>query len=450
MRLRQLDRTSLGFFTLAFVVLGWPAPRVLAGAPKTACFALPTDEFSQKAASVLGHLVRDNFDRAKEFDLIDARELLNKGSQDSRLESIANAERLLKEGKEQYDNLELDAALEALNKARDEFKKAVGREGSGQKYVETLLFIGASHILSGDSELGAEAFRAVALFDKRKSLDPKMFPPSMIEIFNRAKAEVAASPVGMVQMKSNPPAAEVYLNGVFQGITPLSLAKVPEGAHFVRVEKDGYLPWGQLVEFYATHEERVEATLRPAKGLAQFQKRVKVLRGDLDDDPPKTAVVQFGQWLGVERLVLVEVKQRGSEVTAEAVLAQIEPPKKLAFRTATFDFTSANFLARGDAFFSSLYRDVKIPPSAGIDKKKDGDSKISSVATCNSDSDCAIGEICDKVSGTCIPEAPQGDQFYEKWWFWTIVGGVAVVGAGAGVLTWWLLQPEQGAIEFSF
>ncbi len=450
MRLRRVHIATPGVVALAIVVLGWSAPRARAEAPPTACFALPTDEFSQKAAAVMNHLVRDNFQRSKEFDLIDARGLLNKGSQDTRLDAIERAERLLKNGKEQYDNLELDAALDALNKARDEFKKAVGREGDGQKYVETLLFIGASHILSGDSELGAEAFRQVALFDKRKTLDPKMFPPSMIEIFGRAKSEVSASPVGMVQMKSNPPGGEVFLNGVFQGVTPVTLVKVPEGSHFVRVEKDGYLPWGQLVDFYATHEERVEATLQPAKGLSQFQKRSKTLLGDLDDDPPKQAVIQFGQWLGVQRLVLVEVKQRGSEVTAEAVMAQIEPPKKVAFRTATFDFTSANFLARGDAFFTSLYRKVKIPPSAGVDKKKDGGTKATSVATCNSDSDCAIGEICDKASGTCIPEAPQGAQFYEKWWFWTIVGGVAVVGAGAGVLTWWLLQPEQGAIEFSF
>jgi hypothetical protein len=434
---------------LAVGVAGGGEPCRAADGPRTACITLPSDEFSQKAAAVLGHLVRENFRRAGEFDLIDTRELLNKGTQDPRLDTIDNAHRLLARGKKQYDNLELDPAIEALSKARELFRKAAGRLGDGEKYVETLLFLGASHILSGDSELGSDAFRQVALFDKRRTLDPKLFPPSMIDIFKRVKSEVAASPVGMVQLKSNPPAADVYLNGVYKGVTPLTLAKVPEGTHFVRLEKDGYLPWGQLVDFFATHEERVEATLQASAGLDQFKKRSAKLLGDLDDDPPKAAVVQFGQWLGVDRLVVLQVKQRGSDVTAEALLARIEPPAKLAHRSAKFVFTNANFLARADAFFTSLYRQVELPPAGG-GEADEGKGPALTVAQCNSDSDCAIGEICDRASGTCIPEGPRGDAIYEKWWFWTIVGGVAVVGAGTGVLTWYLLQPEQGAIEFTF
>ncbi len=420
-----------------------------ADGPRTACITLPSDDFSQKAAAVLGHLVRENFRRAGEFDLIDTRELLNKGTQDPRLDTIESAHLLLARGKQQYDNLELDPAIEALSKARELFRKAAGRLGDGEEYVEALLFLGASHILSGDSELGSGAFRQVALFDKRRALDPKLFPPSMIDIFKRVKSEVAAAPVGMVQLKSNPPAAEVYLNGVYKGVTPLTLAKVSEGTHFVRLEKDGYLPWGQLVDFFATHEERVEATLQASAGLEQFKERAAKLLGDLDEEPPRPAVVQFGQWLGVDRLVVLQVKQRGSEVNAEALLAQIEPPKRLAHRSAKFDFTNASFMARADAFSTSLYRQVELPPVGGGGGESDGGGALA-VAQCNSDSDCALGEICDRASGSCVPEGPRGDAIYEKWWFWTIVGGVAVVGAGTGVLTWYLLQPQQGAIEFTF
>ncbi len=441
---------GLAFTVLTLAVLGPSATTARAAEGRsTACFALPTDEFSAKAAAVLGHLVRENFRRTKEFKQIDVRELLNRGAQDPRLASVEEAHKLLADGKEQYDNLELDAAIEALTQAREELRKSVGRMGAGKEYVEILLFIGASHILSGDSELSAEAFREVAMFDKRKTLDSKMFPPSMIEIFNATKSEVAASPVGMMQMKSNPSASEVYLNGVYKGITPLTLIKVPEGSHFLRIERDGYLPWGQLVDFFATHEEKVEATLQASPGLAQFKKNTKTLLGDLDDDPPKKALVKFGQWLGVDRLVIVEVKQRKEEISAEAVMIQVEPPKKLAFRTATFNITNSGFLSRGDAFFSSLYRKVKMPPVAAGDPKRDTGPRVA-VASCNSDSDCATGEICDSSSNQCIPYAPEGDQIYEKWWFWTIVGGVAAVGAGAGLLTWYLLQPEQGAIEFIF
>ena len=72
------------------------------------------------------------------------------------------------------------------------------------------------------------------------------------------------------------------------------------------------------------------------------------------------------------------------------------------------------------------------------------------VARCNSDTDCSVGEVCDSASSRCIPYAPEADAFYEKWWFWVIVGGSLAVAGGTGVLVWYLLQPEEGAIEFTF
>ena len=69
---------GLAFAVLTLAVLGPSATTARAAEGRsTACFALPTDEFSAKAAAVLGHLVRENFRRTKKFKLIDIRELLN-------------------------------------------------------------------------------------------------------------------------------------------------------------------------------------------------------------------------------------------------------------------------------------------------------------------------------------------------------------------------------------
>ena len=411
-------------------------------------FVLGTDKFSEKAAALLNHLARENFSRAPEFGLMDVRAFLEEDAGDPRLAALQKARGLLRSGKEQYDNLELDAAIDELNKAIEEFQKAAGRLGGGEEYLEALLYLGAAHILSGDNERGTQSFRTVAMFDKRKILDPKVFPPSMIEIFDKTKEDVAASPVGTVLVKSNPAAAEVYLNGVFKGITPLTLVKIPEGVHFVRVEKDGYLPWGQQVEFYATHEETAEANLKEAALASKFSEECKRVLSDLDEDPPRKAAIQFGEWLRVERVLLASVKQRGDEVVAEAVMIQLQPPKKLSFKKTEFNLTSANFLARADAFFSSLYRDVKMPAVEGEGKRTT--PLLTAAAKCHSDSDCSTGEVCDNASGSCIPYAPEGDQWYEKWWFWTIVGGGLAVAGGTTLLVWYLLQPDVGAIEFSF
>jgi tetratricopeptide (TPR) repeat protein len=430
---------------LSALVAAW-SPLAEAGTP-TACISMPMDKFSEKAASMLNHLARENFTRAKEFELVDLRAFLNEGASDPRLAARAKALELLKNGKEQYDNLELDAAIEALEKAVEQFKKAAGRLGDGREYLETLLYLGAAYILSGDNEQGTEKFRTVAMFDKRKSLDAKAFPPSMIEIFGRVKEEVASAPTGTVLVKSTPPAAEVYLNGVFKGITPVTLVKIPEGSHFMRLEKDGFMPWGQMVDFYATHEETTEANLQPSPQASTFKGKLKALMTDLDEDPPEKGVLDFGAWARVEKILVVKVRQRGDEVSAEALLAQMEPPKKLQYRTATLNLTSSNFLARSDAFFSSMYRNVKLPKIESGNRKP---GLAVGVARCNSDSDCTTGEVCDSSSGRCIPYAPPKAAFYEKWWFWAIVGGGLAVAGGTGALVWYLTRPDEGSIEFQF
>ncbi len=415
-------------------------------APRVASFTLATDKFSEKAAAVLNHLARENFKRAKEFRLINVRAILEGQPDDSRLAVLQKSFELMLSGKEQYHNLELDAAIDELSRAVAGFRKAAGRLGNGRDYLETMLHLGAAYILAGDNELGADNFRKVALYDKRRTLDPKAFPPSMIEIFNRIKEEVTASPVGTVIVKSSPTAAEVYLNGVFKGITPIKLFRVPKGAHFVRLEKDGYLPWGQAVVFYPAHEEQVQASLQSASQFHEFEGMRKSLLGDLEDDPPRPELIRFGEWIGVDRLVLVTVTQRGDEVTANAVMIGVHPSKTISFRNATFSLAGPNFLTRGDAFFTSLYRDVQIPSA----KKPLTNQPLLDMVRCNSDSDCSAQEVCEAASGKCIPYAPEGDRFYEKWWFWAIVGGGLAVAGGTTLLVWYLIQPDQGAIEFTF
>jgi hypothetical protein len=411
-------------------------------------FVQATDKFSEKAASVLNHLARENFERAPEFKLKDIRAFLEEKSGDPRLSALRRARELLKSGREQYDNLELDASIDELNKALDEFKKAAGRLGGGEDYLEALLFLGAAHILSGDNQRGTESFRTAAMFDKRKTIDPKEFPQSMIAVFDKTKGDVTALAVGTVLVRSNPTAAEVYLNGVFKGITPLTLVKVPKGAHFIRVEMDGYIPWGKQVKFFATHEKTTKANLKEAALLSKFAKKSQKILANLDADPPGMAIIQLGKWLRVERLMLASVKQRSDEIVAEAVMVQIQPPRKLVFKKIELNLTSANFLAQADAFFSSLYRDAGIPVVAG------GGRKITpfylAAARCRSGSDCSTGEVCDNASGSCIPYAPGNEKFYERWWFWTIVGGGLAVVGGTTLLVWYLFQPDVGAIEFTF
>ncbi|NMB76584.1 MAG: PEGA domain-containing protein [Myxococcales bacterium] len=436
-------------FSLCTGVFFQASPSRADGGQPTGVFVLPVDGFSEKSAAILNHLARENLARDPQFAVQDVRAKLEGDvSGDAALKALQKAQAMLQKGKEQYDNLELDAAVDELQKVLSEIDRAIPRMGEGREYVDALLYLGAAYILSGDNERATESFRLVSMYDRRRSLDPKLFPPSIIELYSKVKDEVGTAPVGTLLVRSNPPGAEVYLNGVYKGIAPVQLVKVPEGKHFLRLEKDGFRPWGQKVEFFATHEESVEASLQPVSGAEAFKADTRKLLDKVDDDPPAAEVVNFARTMGLSRLVLASVKQRGDEVSCAVALIQVDPPRRLSYQETSLNLVASNFLAQADALFTSLYRKVKIP-TAEVGGRR-SDSVGGATQRCNTDSDCTTGEVCDAASGRCIPYAPPAQRFYQKWWFWTIVGGGLAVAGGVAALTWYLLQPARGSIEFTF
>jgi len=59
----------------------------------------------------------------------------------------------------------------------------------------------------------------------------------------------ALSPVaqGTLEVASRPAGGEVFLDGQFRGVTPLTLAGVRAGAHVLRIEKTNHSPWSGSV-----------------------------------------------------------------------------------------------------------------------------------------------------------------------------------------------------------
>jgi hypothetical protein len=77
-------------------------------------------------------------------------------------------------------------------------------------------------------------------------------------------ATPAAEPAalaGALIVESRPPGAQVFLDGKLLGVTPLSLASVPAGAHAIHLDCGGYRRWSSSVRIVASENNRVTASL---------------------------------------------------------------------------------------------------------------------------------------------------------------------------------------------
>jgi len=69
---------------------------------------------------------------------------------------------------------------------------------------------------------------------------------------------------GTLTVASNPATAQVYLDNVYMGITPITLPSVTGGTHQLLIRLDGYADWQATVQVAAGQTTPVDATLVPA------------------------------------------------------------------------------------------------------------------------------------------------------------------------------------------
>ena len=71
----------------------------------------------------------------------------------------------------------------------------------------------------------------------------------------------AVQTYGAISVRSTPSGASVYLDGNYQGTTPMTISGVVKGAHMVELQKSGYYEWSGQVTVYAGQTTSVSQVL---------------------------------------------------------------------------------------------------------------------------------------------------------------------------------------------
>jgi hypothetical protein len=97
--------------------------------------------------------------------------------------------------------------------------------------------------------------------------DPTAAPPgdnTGSKLLTDARPEPPAALLrGSLAVNSSPPGAQVFVNGVAVGETPLVLDSVSIGSRVVRIELEGYERWSSVVRIVAGQNATATALLRP-------------------------------------------------------------------------------------------------------------------------------------------------------------------------------------------
>ena len=225
---------------------------------------------AEKAATFTGHYVRDLLGKDERYEVIDLSKVLGNQDRDKALHAFAAAEELVQKGRQAYDTLELDAAVDNLNSALLKYERFAAYVGDFKKVSEALMLLGATHILRGEDKLGAKRLEQAININPQVEPDPRIFNPAMRSIFQESASRVSSRQPGSLTLTSNPGFSAVYVDGKFVGVTLMALEHVSEGRHYVRLEKDGLRPYGKVMEVVGKTETAENAFLRPTSHFDEF------------------------------------------------------------------------------------------------------------------------------------------------------------------------------------
>lgn len=188
----------------------------------------------------------------------------------------------------------------------------VAAGGSNEGLYQVHLLRAKIHHANGSKEGVAREYDHLVHLHPSLELDANLYSTWERKALSEAKERLTEDSMASVRVVAKPQGSEVFLNGVHQGIAPLTIKKLPAGPHIIQVKTVHHAAFLQKLNLKAGEAATVTATLRRT-GVAGGE-------GDLDrvtirpslygtDLEISRLISTLGYHLGVDRIVLVSDKR---------------------------------------------------------------------------------------------------------------------------------------------
>ncbi len=235
--------------------------------------------------------------------------------------------------------------------------------------------------------------------------------PALRQVLATAEPRFDNLPTGRIEVQTREPFAEVYIDGVLAGVTPLRAHNIKRGDHVVRIRKRGYIPVSRLVRVSPGQQTSLDVRLAEARNYPAWRQIEVGLGADIGQPVAGPYLRELGALLLLDRIVALRSSPVEGGVRLEAYL---------------YDLRSGQLLTQAG-------RTV---------------TEVGPVARRN-----AVGALLGTLLNLAVPELDDGSgepPIYGTWWFWTGVGAATAAALTLAVVFAADSEPKptgKGAIE---
>ncbi|HIA01684.1 MAG TPA: PEGA domain-containing protein [Myxococcales bacterium] len=412
--------TAVFFFNSCFLVV---APAFAQDGRRVACFVLAKNKKQTEAALFMSSIVRQEM-----AQLVGVT--LKTGAPAGNVQAGLEATRLTNVGFTALNSGDKKTALSNFKQANEVLAQNPG-VGSVKLHARVAKGLGVASFMSGQTTIGRDLIKRSLLLFSRQSANDYAYSINMRTIFEHTKREISEMPQGTIEIQSTPDGAEVYLDGKFKGYTPNTISNVPAGNHLLEVVKDGYLRWSSSADVAPSGRAATEAVLTAApfkSNLDDVQKRM--VKSMKSTKRFKAATMQLLGLVDAQEALVVTASLDGAAFNLRGHYLDLSG--KLHKVNAT--------IARDASFYKSIrsFLSSNLKATFAPDERADAlDSPPpETIASVMKESAELGGELAIDPDSPLfnVQQKSSRDSIINKWWFWTIIGTVAVGAVTAVVV----------------
>lgn len=399
---------------------------LLTGAPeahgqrlKTSTHVFATSPDAEKLAEELDQVAAEVVSQQPDHELVDITQVLAPTAVKENEARIFYARKSLTEGKQAYENLDLEAAIQKFQESADFFEQAMAYVPPGAEYAEVMTFLGAIAAMQGDPDKGKANFRRVLAVNPSMTLDPNLFPQLITDMFDETRNEMGTVQPGSVRINTFPPAGKVFIDGQYVGVAEIAIPGVPAGKHVAVAEKKGYVAKAQAIEVVAGTETTATLTMTQSSNYHVYQTNLTKARNELATGKVGQGISELGRWLYLNRLLLGQVEYRAAaqQIEVRAALYDIDNRQQVNAATQVFALNDPGLRQNLSLFLAGLFA----APQGGVG---------AAVGVIPGGETAKLSELEQQAAAAQQHQESEAEKkkqpIYKKWWFWTAIGAAVV------------------------
>lgn len=306
-------------------------------ARRVAVLMLPQDPKSHVSASKFVEYLEDAVDQHRDCVLRRSEDTLGDSTPIAAISARKKIRSAVSQAKRQINAGDIDMAEENLRAALNEFSAATAALDRCGEVCDALIHLAGVEFLKGEENAARAAISDVLAMDSSFKFDGAAFDKSFMLIYREMQDRMTRQGrLGTLVVQSSPPGARVFIDGEERGFSPLTLDHLPVGKHLLRVERAGYLTYGQIVEVSEAGSATARPRLTPTEEFSEIADNIEGLSRDIDRKRGSRALSRVGAKLQVERALLGTIRTEGGRVRLNLILADFTEQAILSSASRTF------------------------------------------------------------------------------------------------------------------